>query len=289
MATSLIRFDEKHISTTQVVMANDCVLEGIIHNLATLPITEIHGYLQEARFLHTSRMLRGCKLNPTLISALVARWRSETHTFHLPYSDCIITLEDLELQLSLLVDGSVVTGSVIVPSKKEALLGKVPNSFEGGQVRMKWWETNFKKLPPHATDVVATTPCELQRMRKTELGISSVGYVVPGVVSLVGLVATTVSMSLVSDPYMFSLVTRLNHELSYAGQLDQLKDIRLLLNQPSEVERMWDAKVSFIVYATIEMHESDQVDLWGKNEEDWKEIHKDYIDAWDCRMEFLPI
>ncbi|KAK5792930.1 hypothetical protein PVK06_034062 [Gossypium arboreum] len=75
MASSLFRFDDKHISTAQEIMADDHVLEGFIHNLSKGPITKIHYSLQDAGFLHASRMLGGCKLNPTLISTLVERWR----------------------------------------------------------------------------------------------------------------------------------------------------------------------------------------------------------------------
>ncbi|MFQ6636576.1 hypothetical protein Gotur_013787 [Gossypium turneri] len=63
-------------------------------------------------------MLEGCKLDPTLVSALVERWKSETHTFYLPCDECTITLEDVALQLGLPVDGSVVTGSTVIPGKK---------------------------------------------------------------------------------------------------------------------------------------------------------------------------
>ncbi|MBA0667951.1 hypothetical protein Goklo_000946 [Gossypium klotzschianum] len=102
-------------------------------------------------------MLGGCKLVPTLISALVERWRPKTHTFHLLCSECTITLEDVALQLGLLVNGPVVTRLVVVPSKEdlcEAFLGKVLRKFQGGQVNMKWLEYNFKDLPPDAIDVV---------------------------------------------------------------------------------------------------------------------------------------
>ncbi|PPS15629.1 hypothetical protein GOBAR_AA04952 [Gossypium barbadense] len=54
MTTSLIHFDEKYIFVAQVAMANDRVLEGIIHNLATPPITEPYGYLQEKKWLVTN-------------------------------------------------------------------------------------------------------------------------------------------------------------------------------------------------------------------------------------------
>ncbi|KAF1897258.1 hypothetical protein Lal_00034961 [Lupinus albus] len=37
------------------------------------------------------------------------RWRSETHTFHLPIGECTITLEDVAYQLGLPIDGEVVT------------------------------------------------------------------------------------------------------------------------------------------------------------------------------------
>ncbi|MBA0876602.1 hypothetical protein Goshw_009152, partial [Gossypium schwendimanii] len=54
---------------------------------------------------------RGCKLDPKLISELIERWRPETHTFHLPCGERTITLEDVQLQLRLPVDGSALTES----------------------------------------------------------------------------------------------------------------------------------------------------------------------------------
>ncbi|MBA0653528.1 hypothetical protein Goklo_020693, partial [Gossypium klotzschianum] len=72
-------------------------------------------------------MLEGCKLDPTLITAVVERWRPRTHTFHLPCSECTIALEDVDLQLNLSVDGSIFTSSAIVLGKEdfyEAFLGR---------------------------------------------------------------------------------------------------------------------------------------------------------------------
>ncbi|KAK5774790.1 hypothetical protein PVK06_042646 [Gossypium arboreum] len=90
---SLIRFNNNHISAAELTTADDILLEAFIHNKREPPIPEICGYLQEVGFLHVSRMQGGCKLNPTLISALVERWRLETHTFHLPCSEYTITLK----------------------------------------------------------------------------------------------------------------------------------------------------------------------------------------------------
>ncbi|MBA0656007.1 hypothetical protein Goklo_008413, partial [Gossypium klotzschianum] len=36
-------------------------------------------------------------------------WRPETHKYHLPCGECTITLEDLQLQLGLSVDGPTLT------------------------------------------------------------------------------------------------------------------------------------------------------------------------------------
>ncbi|KAJ3686230.1 hypothetical protein LUZ61_015394 [Rhynchospora tenuis] len=50
------------------------------------------------------------KIDRDLISALVERWRSETHTFHLPVGEMTVTLEDVSCLWGLPIDGKVVCG-----------------------------------------------------------------------------------------------------------------------------------------------------------------------------------
>ncbi|XP_071723719.1 serine/threonine-protein phosphatase 7 long form homolog [Rutidosis leptorrhynchoides] len=67
-----------------------------------------------------------------LLTALVERWRQETHSFHLCVGEATITLEDVEVLLGLRTDGLPVTGRESYPSDDDmpgylhGLLGFVP-------------------------------------------------------------------------------------------------------------------------------------------------------------------
>ncbi|MBA0626390.1 hypothetical protein Godav_004064 [Gossypium davidsonii] len=109
-------------------------------------ILKIRGHLQATGFLH----------------------RPEIHTFHLLCGECTITLEDVVLQLSLPMDGSIIMGSRIVSNKVtlcQSLLEKVPDKFESGRISMNWLKDNFDELPKDRTN---------------ELGISHTVHVIPG-------------------------------------------------------------------------------------------------------------
>ncbi|MFQ6621354.1 hypothetical protein Gotur_001870, partial [Gossypium turneri] len=111
MAGSLTRLDRHHISVEQMKISVDRVLECNFQNMHAPPSPLVENYLQEAGFWHVATVGWGCKLDSKLISALIERWRLETHIFHLPCGECTITLEDVSLQLGLPVDGHPVTGS----------------------------------------------------------------------------------------------------------------------------------------------------------------------------------
>ncbi|MFQ6634872.1 hypothetical protein Gotur_010507 [Gossypium turneri] len=66
-------------------------------------------YLEQAGF-GLAALIRSSDLRYDLLSALVERWRPETHTFHFPCGECTVTLEDVVMQLGLPIDGSPVTG-----------------------------------------------------------------------------------------------------------------------------------------------------------------------------------
>ena len=48
-----------------------------------------------------------CKIDPGFISALVERWRPETNTFHMPWGEITITLEDVACLWGLPITGKL--------------------------------------------------------------------------------------------------------------------------------------------------------------------------------------
>nr|XP_025607413.1 protein MAIN-LIKE 2-like [Arachis hypogaea]XP_025657603.1 protein MAIN-LIKE 2-like [Arachis hypogaea] len=67
-------------------------------------------YLERAGF-HLARLnSQWFWLDEPLVSAFVERWRPETHTFHMPFGECTVTLHDVAFQLGLPVDGDAVSG-----------------------------------------------------------------------------------------------------------------------------------------------------------------------------------
>uniref|UniRef100_A0A2N9GI22 Aminotransferase-like plant mobile domain-containing protein n=1 Tax=Fagus sylvatica TaxID=28930 RepID=A0A2N9GI22_FAGSY len=119
------------------------------------PHPRIVAYLQRAGF-YGLYCLRFIQLDWALITALVERWREETHTFHLPQGEMTITLQDVGVMLGLPVDGQAVVGSTNLNWRILCgeLLGRIPppNKLKGARLSMPWLSDVFGVLPDDADD-----------------------------------------------------------------------------------------------------------------------------------------
>ncbi|KAL4364639.1 hypothetical protein AHAS_Ahas07G0026200 [Arachis hypogaea] len=96
-------------------------------------------YLERAGLYHLARLnSQWFWLDEPLVSAFVERWRPETHTFHMPFGECTVTLQDVAFQLGLPVDGEAVSGC----------LGEFEKYMEGGRPAWEWFEDLFGERPP---------------------------------------------------------------------------------------------------------------------------------------------
>ncbi|CAH9078383.1 unnamed protein product [Cuscuta europaea] len=68
--------------------------------------------LAYASFLGVEHIAR-MKVGHSLICALVKRWRSETHTFHLPFGEVGISLQDVAIILGLSIWGKPLSGPAV--------------------------------------------------------------------------------------------------------------------------------------------------------------------------------
>lgn len=56
--------------------------------------------------LYQIARINNCPIDPSLITALVERWRPETNTFHLPFGEMTVTLEDVSILWGLPIQGN---------------------------------------------------------------------------------------------------------------------------------------------------------------------------------------
>ncbi|QHO52654.1 uncharacterized protein DS421_2g41000 [Arachis hypogaea] len=143
---NLNRLDELHIAAhlfhkpTRVLTPHGTLVDVFMLEAEdpTMAIRRerLEPYLRRTGFYHASLIKRFEYDNP-LISAFVERWRPETHTFHLPWGECTITLEDVAMQFGLPIDGQPVSG-------------EVPPGHVGTtkyNIKLKWLKTRLQQMP----------------------------------------------------------------------------------------------------------------------------------------------
>ncbi|KAH1199156.1 Serine/threonine-protein phosphatase 7 long form [Glycine max] len=94
---------------------------------------QIFHFLQQSGFGWIMKM-GFLKINASLISALIERWRPETHTFHMRCGECTITLQDVSVLLVRPQEGEI-KGSVVKLSWLAHHFDQINNDNDEEQVR----------------------------------------------------------------------------------------------------------------------------------------------------------
>ncbi|CAH9072192.1 unnamed protein product [Cuscuta epithymum] len=116
-------------------------------------------YVRAAGFYILHRLVATVPLDKALLTALLERWRPETHSFHLPVGEVTVTLGDVVVLTRLEVDGRAVIGTACRQwvDECERLLGICPvlrTDLQGSSLRMPWLREHFQVLPPDADEVM---------------------------------------------------------------------------------------------------------------------------------------
>ncbi|KAD6118737.1 hypothetical protein E3N88_10008 [Mikania micrantha] len=87
------------------------------------------------------------RIDRALISALVERWRLETHTFHLPIGETTITLHDVNILWGSPIEGNVVSGADL--------------TLNGSQIASLFENLRGVELPLEAIRILDASACGL--------------------------------------------------------------------------------------------------------------------------------
>ncbi|QHO11585.1 uncharacterized protein DS421_15g499360 [Arachis hypogaea] len=95
-------------------------------------------YLERAGLYHLTRLnAHWFWLDEPLVSAFIERWRPKTHTFHMPFGECNITLQDVAYQLGL----PDLFGELLPPDKRKVYT-----------IHFTWFHERFRVLPADASE-----------------------------------------------------------------------------------------------------------------------------------------
>ena len=99
------------------------------------------------------------EIDHNLITAFFKRLQPETHTFHLPHGETMITLQDVEVILGIPIDGEAIVGTTDLKwvAEYRSMLGINPTGvvLKGQRILInKLLEKIDQELPDDATKVV---------------------------------------------------------------------------------------------------------------------------------------
>ncbi|KAK5842528.1 hypothetical protein PVK06_004899 [Gossypium arboreum] len=148
--------NDGHISNIVNNMGQYHALRGRVNSLGYSPNERLMPYLELAGF-RSETLICTFDLLYDLISTLVEHWCPETHTFHLSYRECTVTLEDVALQLWLPINGNAITRISAIAEPTVffySLLGVSPADAESNFTGLKfsWLKVNFEHLSINATE-----------------------------------------------------------------------------------------------------------------------------------------
>ncbi|CAN1176445.1 Serine/threonine-protein phosphatase 7 long form homolog [Linum perenne] len=119
------------------------------------------------------------RLDHDFITALIERWRPETHIFHMPEGECTVTLQDVNIISGLPINGKAITGRASGPWIQMIYdflghqLDVESTDIKGSKLKLRWLNETFSALPPDPT------PLDVQRYARAYMLCLIGGFLFP--------------------------------------------------------------------------------------------------------------
>ncbi|RYQ84683.1 hypothetical protein Ahy_B10g104137 [Arachis hypogaea] len=129
--------DIAHVVGSIIEELNRCIYN--VRRQQNMPLHDrIIPYLKISLY-HLSRLnTHWFWVDEHMVSIFIERWCPEMHTFHMPFGECTITLQDVSYQLGLFVDREVANGC----------LTDFEQFMEDGKPAWEWFQELFSEMPP---------------------------------------------------------------------------------------------------------------------------------------------